>query len=406
MLTSFKIRNFKSILDMTVELDYNEGKAPNNWKNLPTLPFLKVDNKNRFVPVLALFGANASGKSNVIEAILTWQNLIYTDVALNTVFHPNKLNKKYTSTMFEAEFFINADKFKYIIEYNQKQIISEKLFKNNKTSYHIALPDIFDMSGIEVGSYNTQHLREFFNVELAPKDIDSKQIQIRPFFTAATRKFPGLADLSLIGNFLSCLGIFQNNKDYSAPTKHFGVVPLEEITSFIRKLDIDIINIFKKDPSSEPKTLRQIYYDNLIKVMHKDIDGNEVEFDMDSEESLGTNVLFGITELALCALKNGGIFVIDELDRSLHPLLLTKIVELFKDKDYNKKNAQLIFTCHSTDILENKLLRLSEVAIVTKTLKDGSTIRRLSEFEGVRNAYDFRKMYLDGNFGGIPYPYI
>ena len=127
---------------------------------------------------------------------------------------------------------------------------------------------------------------------------------------------------------------------------------------------------------------------------------------MTTEESLGTNLLFGIAELLLMTLQNGNVLVIDELDRSLHPFLLTKIIELFKDKDYNKKNAQLLFTCHSTDILENQTLRVSEVAIITKTLKEGSTIRRLSDFEGLRNTYDFRKMYLDGNFGGIPFPYI
>ena len=69
MLSLFKIRNFKSILDMTVDFRYKEGKAPNNWQEMPRRPFLEINKNNRFVPVMALYGANASGKTNVIEAL-------------------------------------------------------------------------------------------------------------------------------------------------------------------------------------------------------------------------------------------------------------------------------------------------------------------------------------------------
>jgi len=79
---------------------------------------------------------------------------------------------------------------------------------------------------------------------------------------------------------------------------------------------------------------------------------------------------------------------------------------MFKDKRYNTTNAQLIFTTHNTDIMEYASMRVSEIGIVKKTLKKGTTFARLSDFTGVRNVTNFRKQYLDGLYGGTPFPYI
>jgi AAA15 family ATPase/GTPase len=79
---------------------------------------------------------------------------------------------------------------------------------------------------------------------------------------------------------------------------------------------------------------------------------------------------------------------------------------MFKDKRYNKRNAQLVFTAHNTDILDVDVLRISEVAIVRKNIKEGTSLRSLSSFEGIRNVTNFRKQYLSGAFSGIPHSYI
>ena len=81
---------------------------------------------------------------------------------------------------------------------------------------------------------------------------------------------------------------------------------------------------------------------------------------------------------------------------------------MFKDKDYNKKNAQLIFTTHATDILSEEIFRISEVSFINKNLKQGTTTKRISDFKekDIRNVTDFRRLYWNGMLGGIPYPYI
>ena len=113
MIKSFTIQNFKSILDLTLDFTYDEGKAPNGYKEMETLPFLEIKrsikehklNKTaikkeviRTVPSLALYGANAAGKSNIIQALSVMEEVI--GKGIENTYKPNKLNKKYDYTVF------------------------------------------------------------------------------------------------------------------------------------------------------------------------------------------------------------------------------------------------------------------------------------------------------------------
>jgi AAA15 family ATPase/GTPase len=144
---------------------------------------------------------------------------------------------------------------------------------------------------------------------------------------------------------------------------------------------------------------------NNVNTYHKDIDEKEVKFHI-SEESYGTQLLFGMLGIILYVLKKGQTLIIDELDRSLHPLLLRAIAHMFKSKVYNQHNAQLIFSAHDTSVLEDELLRISEAAFVQKSVKNGTTACRLCDFEGVSNFDNFRKMYMNYQFGAVPSPHI
>ena len=138
---------------------------------------------------------------------------------------------------------------------------------------------------------------------------------------------------------------------------------------------------------------------------HKNDGQEEVRFNF-SRESMGTQIAFGVLGSILAALEKGGLVLIDELDRSLHSLVFQQIVQMFTNKRYNTKNAQLIFSAHNTDLLDADILRISEIGFVNKTTRKGSTIRRLVEFSDVRNVTNFRKRYLSGEFDGIPFPYL
>jgi AAA15 family ATPase/GTPase len=102
------------------------------------------------------------------------------------------------------------------------------------------------------------------------------------------------------------------------------------------------------------------------------------------------------------------VLLVDELDCSLHPLLMREIVLYFKKRRFNPLGAQLIVTTHNTDILDDSILRLSEIALVRKTVANGTLVRRLIDLknggEDIRNVTNFRKQYLAGFYSGIPHP--
>ncbi len=429
MIKSFTIQNFKSILDLTIDFTYNEGKAPNGYKEMETLPFLelgKVKNKYiRMVPCMALYGANASGKSNIIDALSVIKKVIDEGVA-NT-YKPNKLNKKYDYTVFIIEVWIEKNIYKYELKYNNYTILEEILNVDNNIVYSIN-KKFLDVENITTETYNTKKIKEIYQVECC----DADKLQQKTFLNVMYKNYTGLN--KYINKFAHYI---HNNLHILMHTEFpvgLGVKIFEQscdidrqkafqkIVEILKKFDFDIVNMkFEEKLISENAqvAINSIHnkggefsiqdnklYINKIFSYHKDIDNNEVEFDFRKEESLGTNILAGLLGPILMALHTGSVLCIDELERSIHPLVLREIIKMFKSKRYNKNNAQLIFTAHNTDILDDEILRVSEIAFASKNIINGTVIRKASSFKGVRNTDNFRKRYLNGEFSSIPFPYI
>ena len=141
---------------------------------------------------------------------------------------------------------------------------------------------------------------------------------------------------------------------------------------------------------------------------HLDVNGKQAIFDFIKHESAGTQRVAGLVGLMLYALETGGVVLVDELECSLHPLLMRELVLMFKKRRTNPKGAQLVITTHNTDILDDSTLRLSEIALVRKTVANGTIIRRLTDIkndgEDIRNVTNFRKQYLAGFYSAIPHP--
>lgn len=136
MLAYFTIQNFKSILDMKIDFTYAEKKAPNGYREMQMLPFLHDNGKQRVVPCLALYGANASGKSNVIQAFSIFKSII-TKGLKPQFFNPNRLNTKHETTSFELGFYLEASLYSYYMEFDEKQIRAERLMAGQEILYEI-----------------------------------------------------------------------------------------------------------------------------------------------------------------------------------------------------------------------------------------------------------------------------
>lgn len=428
MIKSFTVQNFKSILDLTLDFSYSEGKAPNGYEEMETLPFLELVKNSkkpvRIVPCMALYGANAAGKSNIIYALYTLKTIIYSGI--ENLYTPNKLNYKYDTTTFILEIYIKNILYKYELQYNNTAIINEILSVDNKKIYSIN-SGILEAKKIATKTYDTKKLKEIYQVECCNAD----KIQQKTFLHIIAKNYAGLnkfiydfaayinLNVQILGHpdFPVIAGLDMLEK-YCGQDKQQA---FNNIVNILIKFDFDITKMkFEeeliaeniKDGLNKQNINGELFvrdnklYTNKIYSYHKDINNNEVEFDFRKEESLGTNILAGLLGPILATLHLGSVLCIDELERSIHPLVLREIIKMFKSKRYNKNNAQLIFTAHNTDILDDDILRVSEICFTSKNIEDGTVIRKASSFKGIRNVNNFRKKYLHGEFAAIPYPYI
>ena len=430
MFISLRIKNFRSILDTTISSTYEEGKAPNNYKEFPRLPFLE-DSKHRLVPCLAIYGANAGGKSNVIKAFFALNRLL--SFGVKAAFDPNKLFPNQKTTCFEAKILLNHSTYDYCVEYSEESIVYESLVCGKQNVFEIRNSTQTQFKRITSETYTEKNLKDFLRVECSDKEGKHN----RPFLSLIGTKYPGLnRDIADVSEFiLKSVFISLNNqipiglgiKMLDSSLENFGKkeTAFDKLQTIIAKLDFGIqrleINRTKLEQNQSgqyslpidsqqgnPISIRHDREGNFAEYLysyHEDEQGNEIRFNF-QEESTGTQIALGILGSILAALEKGGIVLIDELDRSLHSLVFQLIVQLFTNKRYNTKNAQLIFTAHNTDLLDADVLRVSEIGFVNKTSKNGTTFQRLVEFDGVRNGSDFRRRYLSGEFDGIPFPYL
>jgi AAA15 family ATPase/GTPase len=421
MLLSFQVKNSRSILDVTIPMTYAEKKAPNGYRQMELMPFLEEDG-TRTIPCLAIYGANASGKSNIVKAFASLVGIIrnrYNPKAVSA----NKLHPHDDITSFALEFLKDGRKFLYTLEVDGIEIVNENLTENGETVFSIANRTT-RFATLATEAYPSKKLETIFSVEC----LDQLRQFRTPFITVVGKNYAGLNEsmaiaYGFIGNNLEVhsgnefpftfgLDRLANTEDEEGLQKAFG-----DIVAILRKLDIDITRMeYKRDELKEARKVipaggYEFRFANNrittteIKSYHKDVHGSEVQFNF-ADESAGTQRVACLLGIVLAVLKSGTVLVVDELGNSLHPYLFAEIVRMFKDRRYNTTNAQLIFTTHNTDIMEQDMMRVSEIGFVNRTLKKGTTFNRVSDFKGVRNVTNFRKQYLEGIFSGIPYPYI
>ena len=396
MLLQFKFKNHKCFLEENI-LDLMATKEKRHLESTIDI------NGNKILPVVEIHGANASGKSSLLEAMRFMFKMIKSSsridinnyLPVKPFLYSNKPFKQ--NSEYEISIYLNDYEYRYGFSLNLDCIEEEWLYKKKFSATSVASQKVvFERYKDEV-SFGSAYNKYEKTWNLFSSDINIKKMLV--LSNVAIKEEEGI--FRSIYNFASKFYFSVEN----IFEKRVSIRLLDEKSSLYDKFQ----NIIKEfDPclvgididEKESDTGDKSY--NIMGI-HKNIDNDDFTAIPLEQESAGTIKIFNILPIILKNLEVGGVLSIDELDIKLHPLLFKKIVSMYMDKKVNKNNAQLIYTAHSTFLFNSDTLRRDQLYLVDKNSEGKANLYSLSEFRKLRVDADYEKKYLSGQFGAIPF---
>ncbi len=410
MLLMFKAKNYASFKDEAI-LDMRAT----SYKQHPT-HVISVNDDVKLLKTTALYGANASGKSNFISAMFFFEQYILSQFInqrndngiepMNQHFKKNTepfqlSSEKNAVSEFEIIFLRNNKQLQYGFECTEEEIVSEWYYIDDKKVFER------DGTNLSFGSQYQKYLGEYKKVpkeriylavlEYFLEDEAKKMIlnDFVDFFADEYHIFVELLLESAVKGIAGMVGIKDrliSDSDFRNQVEYY----LKQIDVGIERIDVREVTILDEVTGKERK-------ENIVRTVHNvyDDDGKVAaeEFFELQKESSGTLRFFAYIQSIIEMMESGGVFIVDEMSAKLHPLLTKLIVDIFQSKQNTK--AQLIFTTHDISLLNNNQFRRDEVVFVDKNSRGESSLYALSDLK-IREDASFNKDYLQGKYGAIP----
>ncbi len=412
MLIEFRVANFKSIRDeqvisLVADKDKSHIETHSFQTGIKSIPFV--------LKSAAIYGANASGKSNMIEALV----FIHREVIESYVrpqgskinLRPFRLDKSKLNepSEFEITFLINQTRYQYGFVINSERITDEWLLVYEKSKPQEWFTRRYD---IEKGKYTYKlgsHLK-------GQKKLWQDSTRDNALFLSTAVQLNS-EQLTPVFEWISENLIFLGMNINFYPEDSIAMLNQEEkkkeLIDLVIKADIGIKHIKLENKKGRENTIQfnpKLKQGSRIHSEEKEIPVPMFlhETDMGSalfyifEESIGTQRLFYLAGPILETLENGKTLIIDELDSSLHTLIVQWLVSMFNSNKYNKKGAQIIFTTHDTNLLNKDILRRDQIWFIEKDKNQATQVYSLSEFSP-RKHEALEKGYLQGRYGALPF---
>lgn len=414
MLVMFKANNYMSFKDDVI-LDLRKA----NYREHMNHVFL-VNNEIELLKTVAIYGANASGKSNLISAISSYRNIIVGQLfneELREEENDNNIkvnNKKIRSFLldessneiieFEMIFSYKDTLFQYGYSIEKNIIKTEWLYIDNK--------EIYDRKGntvkIKSGTKYEKILKNYTKLRedrlyialldyFVTEEVLKEKINI---FTEYIKEKLNIYFEIIIESTIKGVAGMVSISDKLVENDTFRM----KVSEYISKIDVGIKEIIVDEEVVTNRRTGDKRKEATIKCVHNVYDANgiiigEKAFEL-YDESSGTIRFISFIQNILELIEEGGVFVVDELSSRLHPLLTKFIVDIFQS-DVNKKNAQLVFTTHDLSLLNSEQFRRDEIVLMDKNEQGVSNIYSLADL-GVRKDASYSKDYLKGKYGAIP----
>ena len=412
MFVEFSVKNFRSLRDeQALSMVSSSDGAHLNTHTIAT-GLKGVPRLNRGSVV---FGANASGKSNLIFAMATLRNMVLLSMAMPETaraeqYTPYRLDRASARepTEFEIIVLIDGVRYQYGFSYDAQRIRDEWLIVyktgkgqtwfdrrwNESSGEHEWAP----FSSYFTGSKETWKQATRPAALFLTTAIQLNNEQLKPLWnwfanSLAVVDWPGAA------------GIGQTVQKLDDPAFKARVLKL------LRAADLHIADIrvekvpghqveFKLEPGKPPELAARAQDVPDIKYVHKVENEEPVAFD-GRYESAGTQRLLSYVGPILDALENGKLLVIDEMDSSLHPLVVRFILRLLHDPESSRHGAQILMTTHDTSLLDTDLMRRDQYWFIDKDQRQASRLYPLTDFSPRKNEA-LERAYLRARYGGVP----
>lgn len=402
-LLQFSVANFRSIYTRRT-ISFKASSI----KDEPRENVVSYD-RARYLRTTAIYGANSSGKSNLLMAMGSMRLMIMESAKLNDgdelKYEPFILSttSETKPTYYEACFIVNNNRYRYGFEYNATCILAEWLYKSTtkstkETTLFIRTEDgiginesVFDEAkGLES---RTNKNRLFVSLVSQLSDENSISKEVMSFF----RDFNVISGLHDRGYHNLTKELFLDNSDETNQAiKLFRDLQLgfEDVVAEVEKIDEN-----KKDIKIYTKHL---IYNKKGKIK------DHFYINMEYMESAGTKKLFELTGPIVDTLMGGKVLVIDELDAKMHPLISQHLVNIFNDPQKNNKNAQLIFSTHDTHLLSSAVLRRDQIWFTEKNEREETDVYSIMDIllpdgSKPRSDSNLEKNYILGRYGAIPF---
>lgn len=418
MLLDFTVENFRSFYSkktFSMRSQKLSEEAKENVAQHLSYNILKA---------LAVYGANSSGKSNLINALEVMQYCVLTSVRLNPQddlpYSPFLLLKENNRpTLFEVTFLKDQYCYRYGFAYKKNDVIDEWLFRKTTTRSKEQPMFIRNEEGI---AFDDNKFPEGIGLETK---TNSNRL-----FLSLCAQLGGEISNQVISWFGSDFHVVSglNNQDYREFSKkqfHQRNETSQKALAFFKSLQLGFneITTHEEDviiPNNVPKELlpfisremagkKRIEMESIHTIYNaKGVACGTDRFPFEEMESSGTRKLFDLSGPIFDTLEKGSVLVVDELDAKMHPLISQHIIRLFNNPHTNPKNAQLIFTTHDTHLLSTKMLRRDQIWFTEKNESEQTDLFCLTDIvlpDGTkpRNDANYEKNYIAGRYGAIPY---
>jgi AAA15 family ATPase/GTPase len=426
MLLEFRVCNYRSIGEEQVLSLIPANKQKDHLQNILT------KGKYQALNAISLYGQNGSGKSNLLLAMSFLDKLIHISARTSSTtklpYDPFLLREGWEGkpTRFEITFVLNDNRYRYGLEFTEKEVQKEWLFRKSQ-SREVSL---FEREG------STIDVSSGFNGSKKIIDAAIEATRDNALFLS-TCDMLNVEEAKSIIKWFRYFGMIDGLN-----TEEFHTVDLwadedyrDKIKKYLESLNLNIadVDITTKDfdeselPDELPKAMKARLAKSLIGKQSYTVVAKHILYGRDAKptpnlvvwewwerESAGTKKAFEISGPILWALANGGVLIIDEIEAKMHPVMTLNTIDIFLDPASNPNKAQLIFATHDTNLLTYSTLRRDQIYFVEKNQWESSELYSLSDFvyfenkngefrnEKERPDTDKEKRYFEGRYKAIP----